>query len=157
MQFSRSKPFELPGDGLSCIARARHLAVLTAAGTVFRLIGESYAVTGVECDRRCICHASCALCGSPLRVRNCRPEPHFRRFWNDGFGSNCDLQRPLNHCRLSARMKTFGAECPESIRNRTFRRGWVKVVFVRRSVETTAISRHSALPPARIDSLAVRR
>ncbi len=37
-----------------------------------------------------------------------------------GFGSNCDLQHPLKHRRLSARNETFGAECRQSVRNRTF-------------------------------------
>ncbi len=36
-----------------------------------------------------------------------------------GFGSNCDLQRPLEYRRFSARNETFGAERRQSTRNRT--------------------------------------
>jgi hypothetical protein len=53
-----------------------------------------------------------------------KPEP------KDRFGSCADLQHPLKHRRLSARNEAFGAESRQSARSRTFRRGWVKVVFV---------------------------
>ena len=49
---------------------------------------------------------------------------------NVDLGSKADLQRPLNHCRLSARNETFGTERPESARKRTFRRSEAKVGFV---------------------------
>ena len=45
-------------------------------------------------------------------------------------GSNCDLQHPLKHRRLSARNETFGAECRQSARNRTFTRGSARVRVV---------------------------
>ena len=44
--------------------------------------------------------------------------------------SIADLQHPQKYCRLSARKETFSAQRRQSARNRTFRRGWVKVVFV---------------------------
>ena len=49
---------------------------------------------------------------------------------NVGFGSNCDLQRPLDHRRLSARNATFGGECPECAGKRTFVCSSAKVSYV---------------------------
>ncbi len=39
------------------------------------------------------------------------------------FGSNCDLQRPLEYRRFSARNETFGTERPESARKMVYRGG----------------------------------
>jgi hypothetical protein len=46
---------------LVAVARARHSAVVTAAGSVFQLVGHSDGVTGVEHDQRCICHSSVSI------------------------------------------------------------------------------------------------
>ena len=67
-------------------------------------------------------------------------QPVERRLWagtanrsNFGFGSNCDLQRPLKYRRFSTRNETFSAERRQSARNWTFRRGLANVGNVPRS------------------------
>ena len=44
--------FAFPDNGLSCVARARHSVVVTAVGSIIRLVVHSDGVTGIELDRQ---------------------------------------------------------------------------------------------------------
>ena len=86
------------------VAFAPSIAQITV-GVVFRWIGRSYPVTGIELNRRGggAGHASASDRGGPHSALG--------NAMNVAYWHNPDLQRPLELGPIMATLPTFGAEC----------------------------------------------